>query len=754
MANSSAHPLTRTLTRTTFQQLRNLLQEMGQPQPETGVFLTEEWLINPTILTSDQVAEFALLASPNFSALLVGRFRAADLTTYDVALTFESGAIAAFLDRLDQTDPDPLVQQKLEQARTILQPNDPGLQSEFTLHLVEVLTGAAAEGSTTIYPPVCRPVEEALRQQVEQERLLNQVSAQIRQSLELPIILETAVQQVRPFLKLDRLLIYQFDNSTNPVQPASQSPNCGRITHESRSGDEILSVLHWTEGDLCFIQVSDSREKYRRGLTQAVSDIETSYPKSHCLLSMLRQIQVRAKLIVPIVVQDELWGLLIAHQCFHPRYWLDNEQEFLQHIARQLEIAIYQAKLYNQIQQEKGHLEQRVVRRTQELYDAMETAEAANRAKSDFLAAMSHELKTPLTCIIGMSETLLRWPLGDLNDRQRRYLQIIHNSGSHLMALISDILDLSQVEAGKAVLRITEFSLSRLAQQSLQTLQEEAQRHEVELVLEVSIIPQQDTFTGDRRRIKQILLNLLSNAIKFTPAGGKVILRSWLEGKTAVFQVEDTGIGIADHQKPLLFNKFQQLDTSYDREYEGTGLGLALTKQLAELHGGRIEVESNLGIGSMFTVWLPPRTAEPSETEPDKVLPEAKIDKGQIILIEEQEEDAMLLCDLLTAANYQVVWIVEGTTAIRQIKMLQPLAVITAMQLPSITGSDIIRSLRETPLVRHVKIMALIDKPIPPEHLSELGADDYLTKPIQPEQFINRLAALLGTPTPAIGSNP
>lgn len=204
-----------------------------------------------------------------------------------------------------------------------------------------------------------------------------------------------------------------------------------------------------------------------------------------------------------------------------------------------------------------------------------------------------------------MSSTLLRWPLGELSQRQRDYLQTIHDSGEHLLELINDILDLSQIEAGKTVLNITEFSLTDTAKSCLDSLFKKAQSKQINLKLDLQIDPQRDRFTADAGRVEQILWNLLTNAIKFTPEGGSVTLRIWVEDDSAIFQIEDTGIGIPEAQLPLMFEKFQQLDTPYRRRYEGTGLGLALTKQLVELHRGRIEVESTVAIGSIFTVWIP-----------------------------------------------------------------------------------------------------------------------------------------------------
>ncbi len=282
---------------------------------------------------------------------------------------------------------------------------------------------------------------------------------------------------------------------------------------------------------------------------------------------------------------------------------------------------------YAHLQQQTHCLEQQILDRTQDLRDALVTAQASSRAKTEFLSTMSHELRTPLTTIIGMTATLLRCHLiqpdarGSLTlQKQQEYLQTIQSRGEHLLALINDILDLSQAETGKAILDIREFSLFQLARQAIKSLQEKADLKQVELCLDLNVgaeffrvveqdgeekgLPR-DRFQADPQRVKQILTNLLSNAVKFTPKLGCVTLKIWVSEERAILRVEDTGIGIPEAELPLLFQKFRQLDASYHRKYEGTGLGLALTKQLVELHSGTIEVESKVGVGSHFTVHLP-----------------------------------------------------------------------------------------------------------------------------------------------------
>ena len=649
---------------------------------------------------------------------------------------------------------------------------DPAAQAQFMLDWLNFCT--------TAMPPTCKPVQDQLDRQLERSLVLNQVVTKIQESLDLSVILQTTVSEVRYFLQADRLLIYQFalpqqevgaeTDQTIALAPESAPGESvpeefateksmlggsredekanhrgGYITYEAKSNETLSSVLHYTE-NFCFSQSPACQERFFSGQTTVVDNIDDAYASVPCLHAFLTQVGVKSKMVVPILVGQQFWGLLIVHQCQQQRHWEAWEIEFLGHIAEHLAIAINQAQLYQQLQQQTQNLEVCVIERTQDLRDALAAAQAANRAKSDFLATMSHELRTPLTYIIGMSATLLRWSLGDLSERQRDYLNTIHTSGEHLLAVINDILEVSKIESGRTALEVREFSLTSLSRQSVDAFRAEAAKNDLDVVLDLKIAPDQDSFVADPRRVRQILSNLISNAVKFTPAAGKVTLRVRREQNVAVFDISDTGIGIPESAQSLLFEKFQQLENVRQREYQGTGLGLALTKQLVDLHGGSIKVVSKVGVGSLFSVRIPLQRSDSALPPPS--APEVEPVVGRIVLVEDNEENASIICDMLTAADYQVIWIVDGSRVLDQVELLQPAAVIINLNLASANSYDIITALGQTLGHRGVKILALVNgaSSDQAQRAQQAGAHDTLPHPVNPKQLLTAVYHLMRHP--------
>lgn len=362
---------------------------------------------------------------------------------------------------------------------------------------------------------------------------------------------------------------------------------------------------------------------------------------------------IKAAAAVPLALGDRVLGVLSAKRRVDIPFSAE-DLRLLALFASQAAIAVENARLYERNRQAARHLEAKVATRTQELeeanvrlQEALRRAEEASRIKSRFLATMSHELRTPLNAIIGFSELLEDCQFGSLNARQKRYVSHVLASGRHLLSLINDILDLTKIEADKLKLHPASFPLSKALEASLQSFYPQAEEKGLELQLGLKECP--PTLVADPVRFKQIIWNLLSNAVKFTPSGGTVTVsarvrrprsevRGYPEGPDQVptdfptsdighptsdygdiveITVEDTGIGFKVEDVPKLFQEFTQLDASLARRHEGTGLGLALTKKLVEMHGGTIQADSaGEGRGSTFTVILPLDGSNPATPLP------------------------------------------------------------------------------------------------------------------------------------------
>jgi GAF domain-containing protein len=296
----------------------------------------------------------------------------------------------------------------------------------------------------------------------------------------------------------------------------------------------------------------------------------------------------RTVLAVPLLAEGEVIGAILATRRV-VRGFTDREVKVVETFADQAAIAIQNVRLFNEIQDKSRQLE------------------IANRHKSEFLANMSHELRTPLNAIIGFSEVLVQGLFGDVNEKQREYLQDVIGSGQHLLSLINDILDLSKIEAGRMELELSTFDLRNALQSGVTIVRERASRHNITLA--VSVADDLVEVEADERKVKQIMYNLLSNAVKFTPDGGRVDVTVRRDNGDVRVEVADNGIGIAEADQARVFEEFQQVGR--ERSREGTGLGLTLTKRFVELHGGRLTLESSPGKGSTFAFTLPLRRAAP-----------------------------------------------------------------------------------------------------------------------------------------------
>ncbi|BAY64945.1 two-component hybrid sensor and regulator [Calothrix brevissima NIES-22] len=385
----------------------------------------------------------------------------------------------------------------------------------------------------------------------------------------------------------------------------------------------------------------------------------------------------------------------------------------------------------------------------------------ATRLKDEFLATMSHELRTPLNAILGITEALQDEIYGIITEKQKQSLQTIEQSGNHLLELINDILDLSKIEAGQLELHYTKVAINPLCQASLAFIKQQAFQKRIQL--EVKIQPYLPELMVDERRIRQVLINLLNNAVKFTPAGGRITLevtyeKLTLEAEMTSVQnfiriaVIDTGIGIAPKNLNKLFQPFIQIDSALNRQYNGTGLGLVLVKRLVEIHGGKVGVSSELGVGSCFTVDLPcgniSEAAELVNSESSKLnspLITTAENSPLILLAEDNEANIFTFSTYLEAVGYRMILARNGQEAIALTKSQSPNLILMDIQMPVVDGLEAIQQIRLDPNFTHLPIIALTALAMPGDEEKCLvgGANKYLCKPVKLQQLVALIQQLL-----------
>ena len=384
----------------------------------------------------------------------------------------------------------------------------------------------------------------------------------------------------------------------------------------------------------------------------------------------------------------------------------------------------------------------------------------ATRMKDEFLANMSHELRTPLNAILGMTEALQEQILGSINEKQLKALQTVERSGNHLLSLINDILDVAKIESGQIELDCALVNVTALCQSSLIFIKQQAQKKSIQLEIKLPRnLPDQ---LLDERRIRQVLINLLNNAVKFTLEGGRITLevtkqesqKSLHTNDWIRFAITDTGIGIAPENIEKLFQPFIQIDSALNRQYSGTGLGLALVKQIVELHGGKVGLTSELGVGSCFTIDLL-YTSESSEMLMGKqlVIP-SKFESPLthqptkiplILIVEDNEINIITISGYLQAKGYRLIVAKNGQEAIALTKAHLPDLILMDIQMPVMDGLEAIQQIRLDPDLVNIPIIAMMALAMTGDRdrCIQAGADEYITKPVKLKQLTNTIQQLL-----------
>jgi GAF domain-containing protein len=409
-----------------------------------------------------------------------------------------------------------------------------------------------------------------LTQSVGELRALGEIGQAVSSTLDLETVLRTIVSRATALAGMDGGSIYEYDETREEFY----------LHTADRLPEELVEALRATpirkgEGALGRMAMTGEPVQIRDIMDEGVYQSRVR--------EILIRLGYRSLLVVPLLREDHLLGGLAVNRTntgeFEPRVI-----DLLKTFATQSALAIQNARLFREIEDKSRQLE------------------TASRPKSEFLANMSHELRTPLNAIIGFSEVLSERMFGEINDKQAEYLTDILESGRHLLSLINDILDLSKIEAGRMELEPSEFDLPSAIENTLILVRERAQRRGITLGRTVD--ERLGMIRADERKVKQVLLNLLSNALKFTPEGGEIDVQARVHNGEAEIAVADTGVGIAPEDQEAVFEEFRQVGATA-RKGEGTGLGLAISRKFIELHGGRIWVKSQVGIGSTFAFTLP-----------------------------------------------------------------------------------------------------------------------------------------------------
>lgn len=391
-----------------------------------------------------------------------------------------------------------------------------------------------------------------------------------------------------------------------------------------------------------------------------------------------------------------------------------------------------QRQVEEALKSERSHLAERVRSRTAELSAANAELGKAARLKDQFLAGMSHELRTPLNAILGVSEALKEGIYGAVTQRQMDSLNRIEAGGRHLLELINDILDVAKIEAGELQLDLRTCSVGDVCRSCIELVSDEAKAKS--LSVELVIDPAVETIRADQRRLKQILVNLLSNAVKFTDEGMLALRVSGdQQSGQATFSVEDSGIGISEDEMKLLFKPFVQINGSRTRKHSGTGLGLSIVFRLAELHGGSITLDSEVGHGSTFVVALPwsPGTdlasALADERNPAQVATTDCLDR--VLVVEDSPDAAEQLTRYLSEQGVTSVISEDGETALLTAQEDRPDVIILDLRLPGMSGWDVLDKLKSDPATRDIPVIiaSVVDERA--KGFSR-GASEYLVKPI------------------------
>lgn len=398
----------------------------------------------------------------------------------------------------------------------------------------------------------------------EKERIVRWLIDSIRESLDLENVLEKAADEIGRLLNADKCFIALYDKTSKNFYFHGKYEKSENVSDVS---DNLISKLprSWQEHLL------------KSTVPVVINDFDANNPDEE-QKNYLKINNIKSLIILPIIHKNEVLGAITVYQIHNERIkWESIHLEILKDTSSQIAIAVKQAMLYTKEQE-------------------------TTKLKSAFLAGMSHEFRTPLSTIIGFSDMLLSKDFGELNDKQRKFVKNVALSGKHLLKLVNDVLDFSKAESGNMTLCYEEFTVNLLIYETVSALNSMAIKKNISIETNLT---ENITINADAVKFRQIMYNLLSNAVKFTEQGGQIRINSTLSNNNLEMEIIDTGIGITEENRDKVFLEFIQIDSSYSRKQEGTGLGLSLTRKFIELHKGHIDFDSEPGKGSTFRFVLP-----------------------------------------------------------------------------------------------------------------------------------------------------
>ena len=540
--------------------------------------------------------------------------------------------------------------------------------------------------------------------------LLERVGNLFTSSLDLKVNIDFTLRALSQLVECDSETVFLLDDEETRLTAMVTYPYTEQVASVASFGLGE-GIVGWSVAERKAVRVSDA----------------TTDPRFKTLSSGTTP---KSVMVMPLESPNRVVGALtLGRKTVKP--FTDLEQALVRVIANQAAISVDNASLHASAQRQL----QEIALQKHELEVANAQIRENSRLKSEFLANMSHELRTPLNSILGFSEILKDNLAGKMSAQQEQEcLENIHSSGRHLLNLVNDVLDLSKIEAGRLELQYEEFQLGTCISEVLTVVRPLAERAGVSLLVEVD--NETALLRADKGKFKQILYNLLSNAIKFTPEGGQAIVKTRTKPRAGqlVVQVKDSGIGIDPDHHDQIFSEFFQVQASADRQFEGTGLGLALVKRLVGLHGGTIKVDSQLGRGANFTVTLPLRGLRPDGQM-----------RNRILVIEDNPSSLELSTLVLRGQGFKVDTATDGQEGLQKAKAHPYDLILMDIQLPGIDGLTVTRLLKADPRTSRTTIVALSARAMlgDEREAMEAGCSGYITKPIDVKSFLNTVTEYL-----------